>query len=294
MPSVDATYLDTSQLRVLEERLRPIVRPLVPLLADPRRVVRAETARVLARLPSPLLASMLNASQRDDLDRAIDEYIVGILETNERGGSHMELGVLYETLGRTEKACDAYRTAIRVEPGLTGPRSNLAALLDRTTEIEQQRLHQQLNRRDMRPDAQVRARAIARVEEESQEREAEASRLRREELTLLERDVNLVPENAALQYRYGLSLHLHKRPEQARKALEKACELEPDNDQFLFALALFYDHYKQYDKALDCISRALRLRPGSPNYEHVRNELRTKVAEARNEKSQSEQPNSSQ
>ena len=44
----------------------------------------------------------------------------------------MELGVLYETMGRYDEAEDAYRTAMRVEPRMTGPRSNLAALLDRS------------------------------------------------------------------------------------------------------------------------------------------------------------------
>ena len=37
----------------------------------------------------------------------------------------------------------------------------------------------------------------------------EAAQLRREELELLARDARLLPRNAAIQYRYGLSLYLN-------------------------------------------------------------------------------------
>ena len=76
-----------------------------------------------------------------------------------------------------------------------------------------------------------------------------------------------------------MSLHLHNQPEKAQQALEKACELEPDNADFLLALALLYDNHQQYAKALDCIDRALNLRPGSQEYKQVREMVRKKLEE---------------
>ena len=48
---------------------------------------------------------------------------------------------LYENLGRDAAAESAYRTAIRVEPRMTGPRSNLAALLEKSTASSVRRMH---------------------------------------------------------------------------------------------------------------------------------------------------------
>ena len=69
--------------------------------------------------------------------------------------------------------------------------------------------------------------------------------MRREELDLLARDARLLPDSGPLQYRYGLSLYLHDQPAEAEKALRSACALEPDNDQYLYALVLFFDKYSR-------------------------------------------------
>ncbi len=112
--------------------------------------------------------------------------------------------------------------------------------------------------------------------ERVQQWQQEAAQVRREELGLLARDVSLLPTSAQLQYRYGLSLYLHQQPEQAEQALRKACELAPDNDHFLYTLALFYDNYQRYDEALDCLDRLVKLRPGGEEYEQLRRQVREK------------------
>ena len=156
--------------------------------------------------------------------------------------------MLYETMGDMKKAEEAYRTAIRVEPQMTGPRSNLAALLDRLVESEQNRPEAVQNKTKM------------------EQWEQEAATLRRQELDLLARDVSLLPNSAQLQYRYGLSLYLHGEQEQAERALRKACELDPSDGRFLYTLALFYDNFKRYDEALDCLDRLVKLVPDNPEY----------------------------
>ena len=64
--------------------------------------MRAEAGRVLARLPGQLTTRLLNGRQRESLDSAIDEYIAGVHEADDRGGAHMALGVLYESMGLME------------------------------------------------------------------------------------------------------------------------------------------------------------------------------------------------
>ena len=106
--------------------------------------------------------------------------------------------------------------------------------------------------------------------------QAEAKQLRREELELLARDARLLPRNAAIQYRYGLSLYLNGEQQAAEQALQAACQLEPDNDQFLYALVLFFDKYERYDEAQQAINRLLQLRPDQPEYLQVRDMIAEK------------------
>ncbi len=251
LPDVSSRPLAQRDLDALAERVSPITRRLVPMLRDPRRNVRVETGRVLARVPPGLLSQLLNGQQREEMDQAIQEYIAGINEANDRGGAHMVLGVLYESLGWDDRAIAAYRDAIRVEPDLTGPRSNLAALLERILRQETQRFGP--NRLPKR----VRGYA------------AEIKQLRRQELKLLARDARLLPNNAALQYRYGLAAYLAGQTDAAEKALRRACELEPNNDRFLFALAMFYEKYERRAEALSAAARLLKMQPTNPQYRQL-------------------------
>ena len=106
-----------------------LVRSVVPLLKDPVRSVRTEAARVLARVP----ASLLKGTQRQSLAQALEEFENGPSGQQRwlRPISHSDCCM---TLSRISTLRQAYETAIHVEPQVSGPRTNLAALLDRLAE----------------------------------------------------------------------------------------------------------------------------------------------------------------
>ncbi len=141
----------------------------------------------------------------------------------------MALGVLAERRSQWGEAAQSYRMAIRVQPHVTGPRSNLAAVLERSPRYED-----------------------------------EARILRREELALLERDISLAPQSAGLQYRLGLSLYLHERTDEAEQALSKACQLEPLVPEFRMGLTLLYEKLQRWEQALAGAEKLVALRPGDP------------------------------
>lgn len=176
---------------------------LMPLLKDDSRLVRIEAARVL--VGSGAYQSMSGAEQAG-VDRALQEVESSILLTNDRAGAHMNWAMLCEARGRFNEAMDAYQTAMRVEPTTAGPRTNLAALLEQLAS---------------QSSPVKRADLIQRVDE-----------LRSGELPLLARDAGLAPENAAIQYRYGLALYLANRLDEAMQQLEQAVGLEPENEDF--------------------------------------------------------------
>lgn len=192
-----------------------LVSQLQDYLDDPVRLVRTTTAKVLANTQTYTLLRDGRAKRFQD---AIDEIRDGLDALDDRGGAHMEWALLCESLGRLGDAVEAYRQAILVEPKLVGPRSNLAALLERMLET-------QVNGGSINADQLSKTRQTI-------------ATLRSQELPLLERDASLVPDNGAIQYRLGLAYYLNGRLEEALQKLKRACQLEPENQEFAMALRL--------------------------------------------------------
>lgn len=186
---------------------REKLKGLTPLLQDPLRSVRTEAARVLADAGQ----GALSEEDRGRRDVALQEYREGLQDNGDLAMSHLGLAILAERQQNMEQAVRHYRTAIDVQPDVTGPRSNLAELYARIAERV--------------PGSPQAGKA-----------EAEIKRLRAEELKLFARDVELLPDSAITQYRYGLALYLSGDLEGAKQALTRAVELEPS--QTIYGQAL--------------------------------------------------------
>jgi tetratricopeptide (TPR) repeat protein len=171
---------------------------LLPHIDDPSRLVRSEATRALVASGAYRL---LTPSEQTRVDLALREVRDALMVAADRAGSHMAWAMLCEGQGRYEEAIDAYETAIAVERGTAGPRSNLASLLE------------QLAVQASGPQAMQ---WVTRVAE-----------LRAAELPLLRRDAGLLPNNAAIQYRLGLALYLAGEMQEAMQQLERAVELAP-------------------------------------------------------------------
>jgi predicted CXXCH cytochrome family protein len=191
-------------------------------LKDPVRCVRTEAARSLLEFPRRLLSE----SSATPLRAAIDELEKGLLFNNDRAGAHMTLGNLAEQQGRNQSAIDHYRDAIAVEPSVTGPRSNLASLLER----------------NLQSQSTLSSNVVESIT-------AQVNQLRKDELPLLKRDVDLLPTAAGIQYRYGLSLYIDGQKELAAKHLLKAAELEPRQPQYAQAAAMALEAVERWDEA---------------------------------------------
>jgi predicted CXXCH cytochrome family protein len=237
-------------------------RAVAPLLEDSSLLVRTEAVRTLASAAGDLRS----VRQRSAFDAAIDEYADALMVDSDRAGAHLALGVLHESLGDERRAERAYRLAMKVEPGVTGPRTNLAALLDRRSERFIQRSVQAMTAQNSASAENAKKWAIADA--------SEAKRLRREELALLERDARLAPDIASLQYRYGLFLNLHDRADDAEEALKRAYELSPKSSEFALALAYFYQKHERWPEAIAWAERTLELRPEHADARQVLEELK--------------------
>ncbi len=206
-------------------------------LSDPSRSVRIEAARNLLDFPR----NLRSATAESKFMAALDELEQSLKSSNDRGGAHLGLGIFAEQQGRDQQAIEHYQKAIAVEPGITGPRTNLAALLERNLNLQL--------------DSESKT-ALALKEE--------IKRLRKDELPLLKRDVELLPTAAAIQYRYGLALYADGQKELAATHLVRAAELEDTRTEFALAAAMSLEAAGQWSLALKWARETVKLSNNAP------------------------------
>ncbi len=212
-PMVRAAAIAAFSGEVMREQgMERFAKKLAPMLVDPSFLVRSQAVRALA---STGAFRMLSPPSAKYFDSNLSEIKEGMKAIGDRAGAHMDWAQICEQIGRVNEAVQSYQTAIKVEPNVTGPRSNLAGLLEQV--LESQASSGQL--------AEAQAGAL---------RES-ITRLRKEELPLLERDANLAADNAVIHYRLGLAYYLDGQMDKARESLIRANQLEQNED---FALAL--------------------------------------------------------
>lgn len=223
---------------------------LVPFLDDPSRSVRVEAARGLSTTGD----AGPTAVSRSKLDHALAEYRESLLASAEQSGAHLGLGILDEQLGNFTAARGHYENAIRLEPQVAGPRTNLAVLLEGMAER---------NLQSPQPQAQQVGQSLL----------EKAKTLRREELPLLERDASLMPKSTELQYRLGLAYYLDGNLEKALAQIQKAIELSPDRNEMRMALILLLQKMERIEDARREATELKRRQPENAEVEALWRDL---------------------
>ncbi len=262
----DLAEVPPEQRAAIANGLAGRIAPILPLLEDPVRLVRIDAASVLGQIPHDLLPAVTSGPQRAALASAKQELTTSLLANNDRAGAHVALGVLLENEDQYERALEAYRTAIRVEPLAAGPRSNLASAVERRVRTLRNQIQQAVAMGD-RQHAEKLVEDIVPLE-------LEIAQYRREELDLLRRDARLVPGNADVQYRLGLALYLNGLHAEAADSLKNALRLEPQSPRCLLMLALLYQKMEQYDVAIGYAQQLLAIVPDDRSYQLMLEQLR--------------------
>ncbi len=261
----DVRLAAPQQLPAMAEQLARRFLALWPLLDDPSKMVRTQAASILARIPPELLVFVTDGIQRRRLQEAVDEWLQTLQVHNDRAGTHVARGVYYEAQGDDQKAEEAYRLAMAVEPATVGPRSNLAALLERRV-----RSTRAAEQRALITGDHATAATLAKIVADLQ---TAIAHLRSEELRLLARDARLAPENPDVLYRYGLALYLAGRSQEAAEVLERGLLLERYPTRFRLALALLYEKLEHWDQALEQTEKLLQADPDNPEYQQLKERL---------------------
>ena len=250
-------------LRLAEDQLISSVSPrpskdfkallagVTKLLNDDSVRVGSEAAWVISQLPNPL--TLLAGDDMESYLRLLDEYKKGLNANRDRASAHLILAGLFERQGDLDKAAQAYRNAMSVEPELTGTRSNLAALLERKAMAL------------ARSNSQGSRDTVQKLMENVKE-------LRETEHENLARDVKRMeglPGSEMLNYRYGMSCYLQRDFDTAQQQLELAVEKSPQNPTYLLGLATFYFEIKSFDDSAALTKKLLEQDPNNQQYQSL-------------------------
>jgi len=209
---------------------------LTSMLYDPVKAVRIEAARRMTEIAD----SQLGEAQEKIFQASLKDYQKSMEYSADFAFGRYNLGNLYVALRQPERAGENFRAAIKIDNLFYPAKVNLAMLYNQTGKNDK---------------AEILLREVATFHPEMYEVQYSLGLLLAEEKKYAEAAGYLdlaakgMPKRARIHYNLGLLLQHLKRDSDAEVSLLNAKELEPDNLDYLYALADFYLKRKKLQKA---------------------------------------------
>jgi tetratricopeptide (TPR) repeat protein len=241
---------------------------LAAMLYDPVKAVRIEAARRMTEIKDP----QLDGSQKKRYQAALLEYQEAMEYSADFAFARYNLGNMYVNLGQPEKAIDSFRGAIRIDSQFYPAKVNLAMLFN------------QLGRSD---ETEALLSEVVDAHPELYEVQYSLGLLLAEKKKYAEAAGHLeiaakgMPDRARVRYNLGLLLQQLKRDMEAEAALLGALEIEPDNLDYLYAVADHYLKSGKLTKARDFAERMIEKHPANPIGRDILNYINKKLAETK-------------
>jgi tetratricopeptide (TPR) repeat protein/cytochrome c1 len=233
---------------------------LAPLLSDPIRSVRIETAEVLAGLPAGDFSQNVTAA----FARATDEYVSAQQLNADRPEAHLNLGLLYAKQNHFDKAEAELKTALSLDPSFAPAAVNLADLY-RALNRDQEGEHVLRDAINRAPNDASLEHALGLLMVRTK-RTATA-------LDMLAAAARNEPANARYVYVYAVALNDAGQTKAAIQTLESSLKTHPYDRDSLSALVTFLEQSGDPGKALTYAKRLDELEPGNPEVHRMLEEL---------------------
>ena len=242
----------STAVRYLTDRQAPeLVSLLGPLLYDPVKAVRMEAAQRLAAIPAEQLPPMLKSR----FSSALTEYRQAMERTGDFAPSRHNLGNLNTALGNTDQAIANYRKAIDIDKRFYPAKVNLAMLY---------------NVRGDNRSAEQLLREVVADQPEMFDIQYSLGLLLAEEKKFVEAETYLqaaaqgLPGRARIRYNLALLQQQLGKDPAAEQSFRLALALEPDNLEFLYALADFYLKRQRWREARIVAEKMVAAHPEQP------------------------------
>jgi tetratricopeptide (TPR) repeat protein len=237
---------------------------LAPLLTDPVRAVRIETAEVLAGSPANAFPKEVGAA----FNRATDEYVDAQKLNADRPEAHLNLGLLYARENHVAKAEAELKTALSLDPSFAPAAVNLADLYRAQNRDEAgERILQDAISLSPNDASLQHALGLLMVR---QKRSARA-------LDLLAAAARIDSDNARYAYVYAVALDDAGQAGAAIGTLERSIKAHPYDRDSLAALVSFWDRAGNPAKARTYARRLGDLEPGNSEVRRMLQELNARA-----------------
>jgi tetratricopeptide (TPR) repeat protein len=236
------------------------LRLLAPLLTDPLRTIRIESARALAGQQESL-----SAEQRAAWQKAADEYVATLRYTADRPEARANLGSFEARLGHYAKAQQAFAQALALDPDYVPAYLNAAdALRMQGREAEVQKMLEQGLAQAPKSAALHHALGLAFVRQGKP----------KDALRELERAAQLAPDEARFTYVYAVALNSTGRSVDALRVLDRATARWPNDRDLLLALATMQRDAGQAEAARRTVRRLVEAYPNDREIAALAKQLR--------------------
>ena len=215
----------SAALGISENLTRENVDALLPMTADPVRIVRIRAAEAL----SPIPQDRVPEEAREHLKTAQAEFLLALNARPDDWTSHYNLGNFYASRNEIEKAIASYETALRLEPRAVLALANIAIMYGQKGEYGKAETSLRKAIEIDSKSAPVRFNIGLLLAERGKTGEAEKE---------LRAALQLDPRLAPAAYNLGL-LIIKERPDEGLFYCRKAHELSPNNPRYGYTLAFY-------------------------------------------------------
>lgn len=234
---------------------------LAPLLRDPVRAVRIESASILASVSQKQIPD----EYKQPFKRALGEY-TSLQEVNlDNPGSYYNLGNLYQKQGDSNKAINAYQSSIDLDKSFYPAQLNLATVFNsigRNVEAKQV-LTKGIKHNQEQGELYY---SLGLLYAEQSEMDAA--------VPVLAKAAALLPHNSRIQYNYALALQHQGDFKTAETTLGRAHALNSKDPDILYALAVLHLRQKNWGQAMQFAKALSVLFPESKEIKRLLNHIR--------------------
>jgi Flp pilus assembly protein TadD len=243
---------------------RAMIDAILPLLGDPVRAVRVETARVIAGVDP----QTMTPEQRSTFFSAYQELVSAELIDADRPEAHLNLGLLKTRRQQLSEAESEYRTALRLDPKFVPALVNLADL-DRQRGQDQE-------------GAELLRMAMATEPSNAAIKHSLGLLLTRqrnyaEALPLFREAAALDPDNARYAYVYAVALNSTGSSAEAKALLERTYKAHPTDRNVLLGLIAFERDSGDVGAAITHAQELAKLEPQNPQIGALLEDLRRRL-----------------
>jgi predicted CXXCH cytochrome family protein len=243
---------------------RAMIEAILPLLSDPVRAVRVETARVVAGIDP----QTMTPEQRAAFSSAYQELVGAELIDADRPEAHLNLGLLKTRRQQLSEAEAEYRTALRLDPKFVPAMVNLADL-DRQRGLDKEGAELLRAAMAIEPSNAAIKHSLGLLFAR-QRNYAEA-------LPLFREAAALDPENARYAYVYAVALNSTGSSAEAKALMERTYKAHPTDRNVLLGLIAFERDSGDIAAAIAHAQELAKLEPQNPQISALLADLRQRL-----------------